>query len=228
MDFELRVREVEDKIKAKELKNAFMEIQQPRTDFALKNFVVGEYETPERQYMQVTEELRRAYQMIKISMLEKEKIKLEIEELRESGNQKDEIEAQIKEVHLEDLDASILGKLREFDCLYAIFSSFPKFTHEQLEKAEENYWRIRLSRQAAEDLASHGRIGVGNTEALRQIGMITPPTLKAGEFEEEIDGKKMLVNKVYDEFQFNIEELKKRDFSKCKEVPEIKKLEGDK
>lgn len=226
MNFDVQLGNVETK--AKELKDAFLEIQQPRTNFALKHFVVGEYETPERQYMQVVEELRRAYHMIKISLLEKKKYNIEIEKLKLSDSETDHIDAEIKELHLEELDACIVGKLREFDCLYAIFKSFPKFTHEELEAGEENYWPIRLSRQASEDMACHGRIGVGNLEAMRQIGMITAPTLQIAEVEEEIDGQKMKLNKIVETFQFNPEELQKRDFSKCVGVPEIKKIEGDK
>lgn len=206
MDFTNDLEKVEGR--AEELKDAFLVIQQPRTDFALTHFVVGEYDTPERQYMQVVEELRRAYQMIKISMLEKKKLQIEIKKLKASKDEISKLDAQIKEVHEEDLDATILGKLREFHCLYAIFNKFKKYTREELDKAEANYWKIRLTRQAAEDVMAHGNIGAGNIEALREIGIIQPPTLQT---KEGPNGSEIKVS----DLQLDLDKLNARDFSKC-------------
>jgi hypothetical protein len=66
----------------------------------------------------------------------------------------------------------MLGALREFDTLYKIYQKFPRYTNEQLQKAESKYWLERLTSQAQQDIESSGSVSVGNAEALRQVGVI--------------------------------------------------------
>jgi hypothetical protein len=72
----------------------------------------------------------------------------------------------------------VLGALREFESLYKIWQSFPKkYTRQEIDAAQPDYWKLRLERQAQQDLQATGRIGVGNSEALRQINLTGTPKL---------------------------------------------------
>jgi hypothetical protein len=62
--------------------------------------------------------------------------------------------------------------------LYAIFKEMPKFTHEQIQEAEEEYWQLRLARQAQEDICATGRISIGNVDAMWQAKQIDHPGIK--------------------------------------------------
>lgn len=143
-----------------DLLEAFIEIQQPRSNFALENFVVGDCNgSPTREYSQIVEELRRAYGSIKRGLLEQQKLELERQRLLEEQDPIKNIEAEIKNLDIEEVQAAIVGKLREFDCLYKLWKKYPKYTHQQLEDGELDYWTTRLQTQAARDLIA-ARIGI--------------------------------------------------------------------
>ena len=78
---------------------------------------------------------------------------------------------ELLQLDIEESTLSLLSQKREAGTLYSIYSSLPKFTYEQIQEAEAGYWQERLARQAQLDLDSHGRIGVGNLEALRMAGI---------------------------------------------------------
>ena len=71
----------------------------------------------------------------------------------------------------------MLGAHREWQALYAIFKSFPRrYSRDELNVSQEQYWARRLQRQAVQDLNATGRVGQGNQDALRMIGRpIDPP-----------------------------------------------------
>lgn len=168
--------------KAKILRSAFLEIQQPRSNFALDHFVKKLHDLPERQYEQIVEELRRAYGMIRGLLLDQERLQIEkanlIKKAINTQDRLDEIEAEQKDIALDDVEASLTGKLREFDCLYKLWEEMPKYTREDIEKAEPEYWRLRLTRQAGEERVSLALgVGRGNLDALWQAGMLTAPRM---------------------------------------------------
>lgn len=152
--------------KHNELHEAFLQIFQGRSNFQIDNFVVGMHMTPERQYAQCVLELQHKYYNIRRGDINRRKLIKEIEEC------KDEFDKEEKVLDLEQVEIAIIGALREFDHLYAIFQSMPKFTAEQLESGETKYWIERLAIQAQIDIEAHGAIGTGNAEALRQANMI--------------------------------------------------------
>ncbi|MFN0055928.1 MAG: hypothetical protein ACKV0T_27605, partial [Planctomycetales bacterium] len=83
--------------------------------------------------------------------------------------------AELLRLDLEQQELATLGATREVEALLAIFRQFPHgFTRHELNEAEAEYWQRRLWRQAGQDLAAGGRVGVGNQEALRQIGQPLP------------------------------------------------------
>jgi hypothetical protein len=161
--------------KVAELKDAFEAIQQPRSDYVLRHFVVGEKDTQPQAYLQCVLEMQIKYDNIRLALLEREKLTLQIAALGASGTALDNIEAAIKGIHLEQQERALLGALREFWALYAIWQGMPRYTHQEIQEDQQAYWRKRLLRQANQDLQAGGRIGQGNQDALRQVGITLQP-----------------------------------------------------
>jgi hypothetical protein len=161
-----------------EMEDAFLEIQQPRTAYVIEKFVVGQHDTVETQYAQCVLEMQIKYDNLRRAKLNKRKVEIKIKDFEDKGTELDQIEADLMRIDLEEQDRAVLGALREFEALYKIWQSFPKkFNRAELDAGQENYWRLRLARQAQQDLQATGRIGVGNNEALRQIGLTGDPQL---------------------------------------------------
>jgi hypothetical protein len=156
-----------------EMQGAFDEIQQPRSDYVLQNFVVGEKDTDPARYAQCVLELQIKYDVIRQAKLHRRKLEIEIAEFEALGTETSQIDAALKRIDIEIQDRAYLGASREFEALYGIWKSFPhKYTHEELNAAQREYWEKRLTRQANQDLIASGRVSVGNIDALRQIGQL--------------------------------------------------------
>jgi hypothetical protein len=170
---------VTEAVKAiEELEQSFLEIQQPRTSYVIEKFVVGQHDTIEMQFSQCVLEIQIKVANLKRAKLGKRKIEIQIKELEDKGTEIDQIDADLKRIDLQEQDLAVLGALRELEALYKIYQSFPKkYTREEIDNAQENYWKLRLDRQAQQDLQATGRIGVGNSEALRQINLTGTPKL---------------------------------------------------
>lgn len=163
-----------------QLKAAFTEIQQPRTDFELKHFVVQQHDTEPQQYAQCVLEMQMKFMNVRRALITKRRINAEIEALRKTQGDLDIIacDIELKEIDLEDQELALMGALREFRALYALWKGFEKrYTRQELNAAQAEYWKKRLTRQANADIMATGRIGVGNIDALRLIGMSPVPAL---------------------------------------------------
>ena len=180
--------EVKD-ILTEDLLQAFKEIQMARTPYVLEHFVVGQHDTTEQQYAQCVLELQIKYDNIRRAILGREKLQIEQGRLaREAASlqglgkaeesREKEIDANLKGIDVEEQDRAFMGALREFQALYAIFKAFPKkYSREDLDKGQVDYWQKRLTRQANQDMLAHGRVQVGNADALRMAGMAVAPEL---------------------------------------------------
>jgi len=169
-----------------DLLKAFNEIQMARTPYMLEHFVVGQHLTREQQYAQCVCELQIKYDVIRRALLGREKLQIERAKLEreamgieDSGDRRiKSIEAEMKALDVEGQDRAMKGALREFTALYAIFKTFDKqYTREELNKAQHEYWPKRLTMQANQDILATGRVGVGNIDSLRMIGMSPTPEL---------------------------------------------------
>jgi hypothetical protein len=147
------------------IKVAFSKVAQPRSDYAIERFVVGEHETQERQYAQCVTELWR-----KATSIRRAEIELAKKE-REISSCSDDLDQELLALDMEEIRFAIAGAQAEFQTLFRIFESLPDFTAEELQAGEERYWTLRLARQAQIDIEATGRVGVGNLDALRQAGM---------------------------------------------------------
>lgn len=152
---------------------ALLEIQKPRTRFQLDHFVVGQHDTEVQQYKQVLLEFGSLLNSIKITELEIRKSEIKIQRLLDTGDEIDAIDAEIQTIGLNQTRLALLGMQRELEDLLEIWNSFEKkYTYEEIEADQPDYWSKRLHRQAhLEAMGSGGHVGWASLDALRQIGV---------------------------------------------------------
>jgi hypothetical protein len=152
---------------------ALVEIQKPRSQFQLQNFVVGQHDTEVQQYKQTLLEFSVLVTNIRITELEIKKSEIQIKRLLKTGDEIDAIDAEIHRIQLDQQKLSLLGMRREIQDIVAIWESFEtKYTYEDIEADQPVYWHTRLNRQAhLEAMGSGGHVGWASLDALRQIGV---------------------------------------------------------
>jgi Txe/YoeB family toxin of Txe-Axe toxin-antitoxin module len=168
---------------------ALVEIQKSRTRFQLQNFVVGQHDTEVQQYKQALLEFSALITNIKITELEIKKSEVQIKRLVASGDEIDAIDADINRIQLDQQKLALLGMHREVQDIVAIWESFEtKYTYEDIEADQPEYWHARLNRQVRlEAMGSGGHVGWASLDALRQIGVtfIEEEPAKAPEVTEQ-------------------------------------------
>lgn len=152
---------------------AMAEVQQSRSQYQLEKFVINQHDTDEMRYFQTVLELQSLYYTIRAVSLDVKKLELEIQRLRNTGDEIDEIEAQKKELGLEQTRLIATGAFREFDHLMKIFNSFKKkYTREEIESAQPKYWEKRMHRQAVLEAVSNSSAQAAHLDSLRQMGVL--------------------------------------------------------
>ena len=126
----------------------FAEVHQPRSRFQIEKFVVGSHATPEMQYYQIITEIQALYYTIKEVTLQLKKTEIEIKKLRETGDEVDEIDAQIKELGIEQTRVVGVGAFRELEILLELKSQYPEYTRNEIESDQNKYWKLRLTAQS--------------------------------------------------------------------------------
>jgi hypothetical protein len=169
-----------DKIKA-DMLQAFDEIQMPRTPYVLENMVVNSRFTEEQQYAQCVLELSIAYDNLRLAKINVERKERKLAKIK--GSTRDaQLDREEIEIEMEQTRRAMLGAEREFEYLFKKWQSYKKkYTREDLNKAQETEYRIRLETQAQQDLNATGKISQSNQEGLRQIGIELTPQLPVGE-----------------------------------------------
>ena len=171
--------EIEKSIKSvdEELLKAFKEMPQARPDYVLRELVIGQHETTEQQYAHIILELRVAYCNLQRAKIGLERIEHELEELRGKDDILSKYKYREKEIDKYESEVAVIGKLREFNCLYKLWQSFPKFTRADVNANQKEYWKRRALKQANQDVIAFGRVKPGNQDLLRQIGKEMTPML---------------------------------------------------
>lgn len=153
------------------LQEALAEIQQPRSEYQLQHFVVGQHDTEPQRYRQCLTEIQALYYTLRTVKLELQKSELQVERLRATRDAVDELDAQIKEVGMEQTRLVMIGAERELEALKNIWLDFKThYTHAQIEDDQREYWHERLNRQARLEAMGSGRVGWAQLDALNQIG----------------------------------------------------------
>jgi len=155
---------------------ALAEIQKPRSRFQLENFVIGQHDTAEQQYKQTLIEIQALIFTIKNVSLELKKSEIELQRLKNSTDEISLVDAEIKELGMQQTRLIMAGAVRELQDLVQIWESFPeKFTYEDLESNQPLYWDARLTRQAQLEALGKNQVEWSSIDALRQIGKYEMP-----------------------------------------------------
>jgi hypothetical protein len=146
---------------------------QSRSRFQIENFVIGQHDTPEMQYYQTCQELIGLDSALRETSLRIKKLKAEIEELLATGKKVDAVEAEIKSLSIEALQDSLVGSQRELGILKDIFNKFPKYTRDQIEAAQPEYWKQRLIRVGQlQHLSAVSGVNWAQLEAIYQANLL--------------------------------------------------------
>ena len=112
------------------IRDAIEEIQQPRSRYQLIHFVLGQHDTPEMQFYQLMMELQDMGYKLRMARLGVKKLEIEIARLLETGDELDAIEAEEKQVNLEQTMIVMRGAEREVAVLEDIFNSCQHYTRD--------------------------------------------------------------------------------------------------
>ena len=153
------------------IREAIEEIQQPRSRYQLIHFVLGQHDTPEMQFYQLMMELQDMGYKLRMARLGVKKLEIEIARLLETGDELDAIEAEEKQVNLEQTMIVMRGAEREVAVLEDIFNSCQHYTRDEIEHAQPEYWEKRLTRQTNLQIMSGGVQGA-QLDSMRQIGLL--------------------------------------------------------
>ena len=154
---------IERNVQQQELLDDFNAIQMARTPEVLRKFVIGAQamDHPAQGWAQCVLELQIKYDDIRRAKINAELIELEIADLETTGDTKSLLNAKLKRIDLEAQDRAMLGAVREFQSLYTIYQSFDKrYTRDELNTSQVEYWQNRLTRQALQEQQSR-QLGIG-------------------------------------------------------------------
>ena len=156
-----------------QIEEAITEIQQPRSRFQLERFVTGSHLTPEMKYYQTCLELQDMIHKYQIAKINVQKAELKIKRLRETKDEMKELKAQEVEIGLRQTRLAMIGAERELNDLVAIFNSFEKrYTREEIEAAQPEYWNQRLTGNAKAMLMGGNSVNPAHIEAMDQAGVL--------------------------------------------------------
>ena len=153
------------------ISDAIAEVQQPRSRFQLIHFVIGQHDTPEMRFYQLCLELQDMGYKLRVAQLGVRKAEVEIARLEATGDDLDAIEAEEKQIGLEQTQIVMRGAERELAILTDLFDESQKFTRDEIEHAQPEYWQKRLTRQTNLQLMAGG-VQWAQLDSLRQAGML--------------------------------------------------------
>jgi hypothetical protein len=153
------------------ISDAIAEIQQPRSRYQLIHFVLGQHDTPEMRFYQLMMELQDTGYKLRMAELGVRKAKIEISRLQETGDDLDAIEAEEKQVGLEQTLIVMRGAEREMAVMQDLFNNCQHYTRDEIEHAQPEYWEKRLTRQTNLQIMSGG-VQWAQLDSMRQIGML--------------------------------------------------------
>ena len=151
--------------------DAIAEVQQPRSRYQLVHFVIGQHDTAEMQFYQLCLELQDMGFKLRMAQLNVKKTEIEIGRLVATGDDLDVIEAEEKQVGLEQTRIVMRGAQREIAILEDIFNTCQHYTRDEIEHAQPEYWQKRLTRQTNLQIMAGG-VQWAQLDSLRQAGLL--------------------------------------------------------
>ena len=150
---------------------AITEIQQPRSRFQLVHFVIGQHDTPEMRFYQLCLELQDMGYKLRLAEIAVRKSQVEIGRLLATGDELDALEAEEKQVGLEQTRIVMRGAEREVAVLTDLFDESTHYTRDEIEHAQPEYWKARLTRQTNLQLMAGG-VQWAQLDSMRQAGLL--------------------------------------------------------
>jgi hypothetical protein len=142
-----------------------------RSDYQLKHFVIGQHDTPEMQYRQILLEVKSLVMKIKLAELDVEKKRIKISRL--TDDPLDIIKAKKLELGISITLDALEGARRELDFLLRLAENYQKYSPQDIEDNQEQYWQARLERQAAIDqMGSQQQISPSNLMSMLNAGLL--------------------------------------------------------
>lgn len=170
-----------------QIEKAIAEVQQPRSRFQLEKFVLGQHATPEMQYYQTCMELQDMIFKYKLAKINIQKQELKIEKLRAKGDEISNLKIQEIELGLAQTKFAMIGAEREIAHLVDIFNSFEqKFTREEIEQAQPDYWKARLTGNARAMLIGGVSVNPAHIESMQQAGILDEFVAEVQESRKEL------------------------------------------
>ena len=154
-----------------DIATAIAEIQQPRSRYQLIHMVLGQHDTPEMQFYQLCLELQDMTFKLRMAELGIRKGEIEIARLLETGDEIDAIEAEEKQLGLEQTQIIMKGAEREVEVLTELFNECVHYTRDEIEQAQPDYWEKRLNRQTNLQVMA-GNVQWAQLDAMRQTGLL--------------------------------------------------------
>ena len=132
-----------------EIQQRLAEVQQARSDFQLAKFVIGQHGTAEMQYVQLLIELSNLESTIKTAKLSLREKEIELESVKNKNKELEFIAKERIQLAIDDLKIALIGANREFDYLKNLYNNVEHhFTRNEIEVAQLNYWKDRLTTNA--------------------------------------------------------------------------------
>jgi hypothetical protein len=155
------------------IEKAIAEVQQARSNFQIDKFVIGQHSTPEMQYYQVCIELQDAIYKYQLAQINLKKEQILIDRLQATGDEIDSLTAQEKEMGMRQTRLALLGHEREMNHLISLWNDFgTKFSREEIELAQPQYWQARLTDNAKAMLMGGSPVNAAHIEAMEQAGIL--------------------------------------------------------
>jgi sporulation protein YlmC with PRC-barrel domain len=197
------------------------------SEFQIKHFVVGSQHNPFRQFKQIMLELEVRYTNIEQINLDIEKNRLERNLLVEKRDaETSPAQRALYEFDLKKIDINYDNSLRSLERTKAELAYLENINVEfrkhhdvkelvsNQEEYEHDYWIKRLATQSALELLTVGRIGVGNLEALMQMGPdnFRKALVEATKITNEVKGQVKYLDMIGDQELLQSGETKEIDF----------------
>jgi len=154
-----------------DIHEAIAEVQQPRSRFQLIHFVIGQHDTPEMRFYQLCLELQDMGYKLRMAEIAVRKSQVEIARLLATGDELDALEAEEKQVGLEQTRIVMRGAEREIAILTDLFDESTHYTRAEIEHAQPEYWQARLTRQTNLQIMAGG-VQWAQLDSMRQAGLL--------------------------------------------------------
>lgn len=151
--------------------DAIAEVQQPRSRFQLVHFVIGQHDTPEMRFYQLCLELQDMGYKLRMARIAVRRSQVEIGRLIATGDELDALEAEEKQVGLEQTQIVMVGAEREVAILTDLFDESTHYTRAEIEHAQPEYWQARLTRQTNLQIMAGG-VQWAQLDSMRQAGLL--------------------------------------------------------